>query len=148
MKRSRGSMVKVRLKVRKRKGRTSLSGEVREGLSSASAGFNLTLCTVLRIIDLLDGIIWALSMTCSEIVGSLNHEGIACFAEYLFLLEILVLRKFKNPIQKIISLKACLSYFFLYPMNVMRDAIEFWFTPHYLSLCACLMQTLNQRIKK
>lgn len=64
-------------------------------------------------------------MTCSEIVGSLNHEGIACFAEYLFLLEILVLRKFKNPIQKIISLKACLSYFFLYPMNVMRDAIEF-----------------------
>lgn len=32
MKRSRGLMVKVRLKVRKRKGRTSLSGEVREGL--------------------------------------------------------------------------------------------------------------------
>lgn len=52
-------------------------------------------------------------------------KGSLVLLHTFFLLEILVLRKFKNPIQKIISLKACLSYFFLYPMNVMRDAIEF-----------------------
>lgn len=98
--------------------------------SSASVGFNLVLCTVLRTIILFNGIIRTLSMKCLEIVLSLNHEGIACFAEFFFLLEVPV-----ESIQEMISLIACHSRLFLYPMNVMRCYWVLIHSTHSISLC-------------
>lgn len=61
----------------------------------------------------------------------LNQKGIACFAELFFLLEGMV------KSHKMISLLACHSRLFLYPMNVRRC---YWVLIHStLSISLCLL---------